>query len=109
MKIDRVLFPTDFSDRSVAALDYASSLAAWFGAVLHIVYVDNLIDLVAKSPYTCPSFITSADRSEVKAELAGIIPTIANIACAHHFLEGEPAAEICTLVEKEHIDLIVMS
>jgi universal stress protein A len=109
MKIDRILFPTDFSNRSVAALDYASNLAAWFSATLHIVYVDNLIDIVAKSPYSCPSFMASTDRSQVKAELEGIIPTIANVACVHHFLEGGPAAEICAMIEKERIDLIVMS
>jgi universal stress protein A len=109
MKIHRILFPTDFSDRSVAALDYASNLAAWLSATLHIVYVDNLIDLAAKSPYSCPSFVASTDRNQVKAELEGIIPTIANVACIHHFLAGGPAAEICAMVEKERIDLIVMS
>lgn len=109
MKIKRILFPTDFSDRSAAALDYASNLAASFGATLHIVYVDDLGDLVAQSAYVYPSFIAAADRSEMKAQLEGTKPTIPNVAYVHHFVEGEPTARICALAEKEQIDLIVMS
>ena len=109
MKIERILFPTDFSEQSIAALEYASNLAASFGAILHIVYVNDLRDIVAKSAYTYPSFITAADRSAVKAELECIVPTIAGVVCEHHFVEGEPSARICALAESEHIDLIVMS
>jgi universal stress protein A len=109
MKIERILFPTDFSDQSVAALDFASDLAASFGAKLHIVYVDDLTSLIAKSPYVYPSFLTVTDRTAVKAQLKSVLPTIANVAFVHHFMEGEPSAGICALAEKERIDLIVMS
>ena len=109
MKIERVLFPTDFSERSAEALGYASSLAASFGAVLHVVYVDDLTDLIAKSAYVYPSFLAVADRSEVKAQLRRIVPNIPGVAYLQHFIEGEPSAAICRLAESEHVDLIVMS
>jgi nucleotide-binding universal stress UspA family protein len=110
MKIKSILFATDLSDQSTAALDYASNLAASFAATLHIVYVDDLEDLVAKSAaYPYPSFLTSADRSQVKAELQGVTPTVASVTCVHHFVEGVPSARICALAEQEHVDLIVMS
>jgi nucleotide-binding universal stress UspA family protein len=109
MKIERILFPTDCSERSIAALDYASNLAMSFDAILHIVYVDDLRDIVAKSAYAYPSLITAVDRSEVKAALEGIVPTTAGVVYAHHFIEGEPSARICALAESEDIDLIVMS
>ena len=38
----RILFPTDFSDESKAALPYAAQLAGTFGAGLHVLYVDVL-------------------------------------------------------------------
>jgi nucleotide-binding universal stress UspA family protein len=109
MKIERVLFPTDFSERSIAALEYASALAASFDAVLHILYVDDLRDLIAKSAYAYPSLITAADRSEVKAKLEEVVPTLVGVAYVHHFIEGEPSVQICALAKSAHIDLIVMS
>ena len=39
---ERVLFPTDFSSESGAALPYAAQLARTFGAELHVLYVDVL-------------------------------------------------------------------
>ena len=39
---ERVLFPTDFSGESKAALPYAAQLAQTFGAELHVLYVDVL-------------------------------------------------------------------
>ena len=38
-QINNVLFPTDFSDLSVAALPLAMDLAAKYGATLHCLYV----------------------------------------------------------------------
>ena len=40
-----ILVPTDFSDASSAALDYAKSLAGAFGASIHLVHV--MEDLLA--------------------------------------------------------------
>jgi nucleotide-binding universal stress UspA family protein len=39
---ERILFPTDFSDESRAALPYAAQLAQTFDAELHVLYVDVL-------------------------------------------------------------------
>ncbi|HVS65236.1 MAG TPA: universal stress protein [Thermoanaerobaculia bacterium] len=39
---ERILFPTDFSDESKAALPYAAQLAGTFRAELHVLYVDVL-------------------------------------------------------------------
>lgn len=40
--LERVLFPTDFSDESKAALPYAAQLAGTLRAELHVLYVDVL-------------------------------------------------------------------
>ena len=39
MTIKRVLVPTDFSDNSSAALDYAADLARTLGAEVHVLFV----------------------------------------------------------------------
>ena len=109
MIIKHILFPTDFSDQSFAALDYASHLAASFGAELHFLYVEDLRHLLALAPYSCPSFTAAADQTITEHRLKSLQATVAGVRCFHHFLEGVPADEICTFVEKEHIDLIVMS
>lgn len=109
MNIKRVLFPTDLSDCSLAALDYASDLAATCAAELHILYVDDLRDLTALAAYSCPSFVASSARIELKERLEAIKPRLANVPCEYHFVEGVPADEICNWAESESKDLIVMS
>ncbi len=109
MTIKRILFPTDFSDQSFAALDYASQLAASFSAELHFVYVDDLRYLLALAAYSCPSFTAAADQTITEQRLKSLRSTVAGVRCFHHFLEGVPADEICALAEKEHFDLVVMS
>ena len=39
--IERILFPTDFSENSCAALDYATKLAEFYKAELCILHVVN--------------------------------------------------------------------
>jgi nucleotide-binding universal stress UspA family protein len=48
IKIERVLHPTDFSDRSASAARYAGFLAEQFGAELHLLYV--IEDALGKIP-----------------------------------------------------------
>lgn len=109
MNIKRILFPTDLSDCSLAALDYASDLAVSWSAELHILYVDDLRDLVALAAYSCPSFVASSARIELKERLEAIKPALAHVPCHYHYIEGVPADEICALAQNENIDLIVMS
>ena len=62
MKIERILFATDFSENSRAALEYASRFASNAGARMYIVHVDSLLDIklptfppeLAGSPYDAP-------------------------------------------------------
>ena len=109
MNIKRILFPTDLSECSLAALDYALDLVATCKAELHILYVDDLRDLVALAVYSCPSFVASSAQIELKERFAAIKPMIVDVSCQYHYVEGVPADEICALAAIENIDLIVMS
>jgi len=109
MNIKRILFPTDLSPCSLVALDYASEFAANFGAELHILYVDDLKDLVAMAVYSTPSFVASCARVELKQRLEEIRPALSQDHWQYHYVEGTPADEICNLAKTENVDLIIMS
>ncbi len=55
MKIQRILFPTDFSEHSQAAEASACQLADLFGAELHVLHV--LSDLFLQVPQTAVAFL----------------------------------------------------
>jgi nucleotide-binding universal stress UspA family protein len=113
MNIKRILFATDFSECSNAALEFASHLASDTGARLYMVHVDGLLDVSIPSippveggySYDAP---WGYERREVRETLAKIVPTVANVAYEHCYLAGSPVAQILKLAEQEKIDLIVM-
>jgi nucleotide-binding universal stress UspA family protein len=112
MKIQRILFPTDFSDYNNSALEYASVLAADADALLYIVHVDELHELNAamgEAGYLMAAAVSQEGRPEVRERLENVLPTTNGIAFAHHYLTGSPVTEIIELAEAEHIDLIVMA
>lgn len=111
MKFKHILVPTDLSDRSTAALEYASSLAEMCGARLHILHVDDLMAYAAVSGAEGAYIheLPGTDQRELKARLAEIKPTAANVEYSHHFVEGVPSVEIVALVDELSADLIVMS
>ena len=110
MNFKRILFPTDFSEQSHAALDYASQLAAICQAELHIVYVHDSRDAAAvsgdASTYSC--VLSEIDRRELQDRLTSQQP-VTDVHCVHHFVKGVPADEILALAEEAGMDLIVMS
>jgi nucleotide-binding universal stress UspA family protein len=113
MNIQRILIATDFSECSNAALDFASRLASDANAQLHIVHVDGIVDVsVPAIPPTEPGYYYDApwghERHEIRERLIKTVPTVANVACEHHYLTGLPIAQILKLADEERIDLIVI-
>jgi nucleotide-binding universal stress UspA family protein len=114
MNIKRILFPTDFSECSSAALDCASYLASATGARLYILYVDELKDVSVPAipPVEGGYFYAAAwddeRREELQKMLTKTVPSVANIAYEHRLLTGSPTAQILQFAEQESIDLIVM-
>jgi nucleotide-binding universal stress UspA family protein len=112
--IKTILVPTDFSEPAVAALNYGRTLAAQFGATLHVVHVVE--DLMLKA-ITAEGFVTympdlqrqleEAARKRLDAVIAGqaagaarIVPTI---------ITSNSAAEaIATFAKDARVDVIVI-
>lgn len=109
MNVKRVLLPTDLSDCSLRALDWAVDISASCGAELHILFVDDLSDIVALAAYTSPSVLASSARVELREQLKAIRPALSTMDCAYHYVEGVPAEQIVAFAASEDIDLIVMS
>ncbi|MEQ8211524.1 MAG: universal stress protein [Lacipirellulaceae bacterium] len=112
MNILKILFPTDFSESSEAALGYASTLAAETGAKLIIAHVFNATPLyltgyTGVSMATMPDYAQDVER-ENRRLLEQVQPTKDGVQVEHRFLEGSPEQEIVSLADREQVDLIVM-
>jgi len=110
--IQRILYPTDFSDASRRALEYALAVAAWYEAALtalHVVpetmapgnelaYLGNpmLRDPVAQEAALCElsAVVAPARKLGLHTETA--------------LREGKPPAEIVTVAGELPADLVVM-
>lgn len=110
MNVENILFPTDFSVSSDAALDYASSLAAESGATLHIVHASDITPIYYAG-YGAFSYEPELGKEMVhenELRLQKVKPTVASVSYEHHTLRGDAATRILEFVEREKVDLIVM-
>ena len=91
-----ILFPTDFSPESKAALPYAVSLAREHRARLYLLHV------------VAPD--ADADEESLKKQLRGLVPADAGLACEPKvFVQAGVAAQAIVEWSKEvAVDLIVM-
>ena len=106
MKAKTIIFPTDFSSSSDAALAHATSLARDTGARLLIVHV-------AEPPTTYGGGemyygVLEPNLNELLRMLHAVHAEDPAVACEHRLLAGDPASAITELARKENADLIVM-
>ncbi len=115
MEIKKILWPTDFSKNSNAALPYILSLSEKYDAEIYLLYVAQ--DLANSIPWygeLKPPHIDKLHEWEIphaekklekicEKELAGCPMFHKKV------IIGDPAEEIVKHVEKEGIDVIVMA
>src|SRR6516162_611680 len=104
IRIQKILYPTDFSSYSNQAYFHAVSLAEKHGATLTVLFVYN------PDKITTPG--NPASLEEARAywleQLESIRPVDQTIAVSHVMLEGDPADEIVRFGRDAGVDLIVM-
>ncbi|MBI2824726.1 MAG: universal stress protein [Planctomycetia bacterium] len=107
MKAKKILFPTDFSTLSNAALEHATVLAKESGATLLVVHVAEppAVYGAGEMYYGVPD----PDTPTLRRMLSEIAPSDATVPCERRLLVGDPAAEIIAAAEAEHADMIVIS
>lgn len=112
MKIESVLFPTDFSEGSFNALPYAADLSRHYNAklyILHVVYdvfraTDSHIPHIsADELYREMSVWATKEIDRCCVEETRGLPDVKKVV-----LKGIPYDEIVNFAEKEKIDIIVM-
>jgi len=112
MTIDRILCPVDFSDFSRRALDYAVTLARWYGSRVTVLHVDHapfpaVTQLAPLAPVE-PVVVTPSDLEQIRRRIAAFTPAEAQarVPVEAKAAAGDPAREI--LAEAASADLIVM-
>jgi nucleotide-binding universal stress UspA family protein len=109
----RILFATDFSEGSEAALRYAASLAQHAAAPLTVVHVVEPIpvghDPVAGSAFDVVAYHAALER-EAAERLRHLVPDAIRLGCDTDDVvaRGKPYVEILRVAAERQIDLIVL-
>jgi universal stress protein A len=101
-----ILFPTDFSTASDAALAHAETLAKQAGASLLIVHVEEppLAYGGGELYYGLPE----PNSERIQQMLESVKPSDRSVTVEHRLTMGDPAAEIVRIAEEEKPEMIVM-
>ncbi len=109
MKIEHILIPTDFSDQSQVALDYATALREKFSAQVTLIHVVEPFLGYGTELSIIPANVDidreSAAESRLKELAAGFGGTLPVKALC---LNGQPWRVICEWAAENKVDLIVM-
>jgi universal stress protein A len=106
MKYKRILFATDFSPASDAALKYATALARDSGATLSILHVEELPTPYAGGEMLLPQ--PDFPNPEIRKMLEAVQPADKSIKVEHHLVLGTPAEDIVRIAAEQSADLIVI-
>jgi len=116
INIKNILVPTDFSDSSKMALDYALSLAQTFKAKVFLMHVYEPVVYYTDVPMGMPDIVEMEQsiRSSSENALSALMeneikPRFGDVAVEKILAEGKPFVEIIRLAREKQIDLIVLS
>ena len=115
MPFDQILWPTDFSENAAKALSTVTEMAEKFGAAIHILYVMRDYPAFGASygEHNPDDYekMKQWEKEMAESRLDELCQNFLN-ACPlyiKHIAVGDPAKEILKLVQKEKIDLIIMT
>jgi len=106
-----ILVPTDFSDRSHAALVLGRTLAASSSATLHVLHVTASIVGAGGAAFwgLSVSELRTRLEEETKSNLEAILPSIDGMKTSLATRVGHPLPEIVSYASDQDVDLIVMA
>lgn len=115
MQVNKLLWPTDFSENAGRALPQVQSMIEKYGCEVHVLYVTQ--ELASHEPWYGEFDQEHLDKVSVwqnkqaKKHLNQICEKYLN-GCPRyirHVSSGDPAKEILSLLEREKIDMVVMA
>lgn len=115
IRLSKILVPTDFSDNSRLALDYAAALGERFDSELHLLHVvQDVFSSVVPEPGL--AFASAGDyvrelRESAEGALQKLVESkpLAGKKVVRHVSEGQPFVEIIRCARDKSIDLIVIA
>ena len=112
VRMEKILFPTDFSDFSSYAASFAVSFACDYGAKLHVLHVvDTLIDFYETLSETPPGEELDSKIIEMAAEELKAASSPEQFTRLDHesiCIKGKPFVEIVRFARDKEMDMIVM-
>ena len=103
--LKNILFPTDFSERSAAALPYAAAIARHYDAKICLAHV-----VVSEEAVSSPAALTSANRTIAQQEMAILdrCDLLNGLQYEAVVEEGELWDVLSKLIKDHEIDFIVL-
>lgn len=115
MEVNKILWPTDFSENAAKALPYVTSLTGKYGAEIHILYVlKDYPAFGARYGESDPAELEKMrewEKQTAESRLDQLCEKFLNECPLYvrHISVGEPAKEILKIIDAEKIDLVVMA
>ncbi len=111
LSVKNVLFATDFSAMSEAALPYATAVCRHFGSALHIAHVlsdTNILMMTGGVDYVSLSTVYEDAHTEAKEKLDQISGCLQGIPHRNYVRHGQVWENLAGLINEEQIELIVL-
>jgi nucleotide-binding universal stress UspA family protein len=115
MVINKLLWPTDFSENAASALPYVTSLSQKYGTEIHVLYVMKEYGAwgAAYGDYEESDMekMKQLEKQMAEKRLNDICQSFLH-GCplyVRHIAIGDPATEILKLIDKEKVDMVVMA
>ena len=111
LEVKNVLFATDFSAISEAALPYATAICRRFGATLHAAHIlsdASLLMMTGGVDYVSMGTIYEDAHAEAREKLESITAGLEGLAHRNHVRHGQVWRNIAAIIEENAIDLIVV-
>jgi nucleotide-binding universal stress UspA family protein len=106
LPIRTILHPTDFSDRSAAALQLACALARDYGARLIVLHVTELPTVAYGEGVVPPN--PEELRAAAQEQLDRLQVPHGNVRAERRLEQGDAVTEILRVAQEAHADLIVL-
>jgi nucleotide-binding universal stress UspA family protein len=111
MEIHHIIAPTDFSEHSQQAIQYARELAQTFGATLVLLHVVELppSPIEGLPPSQLGGTLLEDLEQQATSNLAQVLAKEAEVTVVRRVVVGIPYRRIVEVAEAEKVDLIVMA
>jgi nucleotide-binding universal stress UspA family protein len=109
--VKNVLFATDFSATSEAAMPYATAICRRFGSTLHAAHVlseASLLMMTGGVDYVSMSTIYEDAHTEARVKLDQICARVEDIQHRSYVRHGQVWKSLAGIVEENQIDLVVV-